>query len=186
MAIPTLASTKVASPDGTVFTVKVMKLSLGYVAAVYLDGQLDGMQRTEPVNTPFFITEDAARAAANQAWIRIQSGKWETKAQAKAREEAKRAALDAELEARVVFSFSDEGLDASHHARVAAVLRPIPAEFRRGIMGIAHFYQNVGGGNISSNIYIARDEWISRGADQAALDALKAETSRHNAKLMGW
>lgn len=73
---------------------------------------------------------------------------------------------------------SDEDVNKMHY-RQAAELIQVPAEDRLVVLMHAHFLMNVTGGNLSGNLWTARQAYNRLGAD-----GLAAETREVNAKLM--
>lgn len=74
---------------------------------------------------------------------------------------------------------SDEQVGRMHD-RQAAILMAVPAEDRRAVLMHAHFRQNISGGVLSSNLYLAVQALKRAGSAQALMDQDRDD----NAKLM--
>jgi len=165
-----------------------VKLAIGnsgkHSVLVYKDGKLDGTYGTNGV---FFYADEAqARAAANEAWSTVKRGEWMDRNQRQAQRDAAQAQREEERKAQHAHSLTDEGVQALWRSRSAQVLLSVPEFAREAIIRRMHFLTNVTGGLPSSNMSLAKDEWLSLGGDLPAARALEARTSDENARLMGW
>lgn len=69
---------------------------------------------------------------------------------------------------------TDQDLERMH-PRQAAVLREVPEAARAVVASRARLLQNLGGGNYSSNLWIAKGELERLGGDADALEARSRE-----------